>query len=301
MFCTYFWYLAYAISDCATNGGGETAYQFGTFRTFWGSSNVPIPKGLGYWRRIEATTPEELAVTMIKGVKLMVWCFLLNVVLGHYFVLCNKLGLPPLTHCVEAFSSGKPLPAFTNMASLVADSLGGLLALSTWGHTVIATCRMAGFRALRNTYAPLSSKTIAEYWNRYFYYYKELLVDMFFYPTLIRCFKRNATVRIVFATFMAAGFGNALFHFLRDIHIVAMQGLSRAVLNYPYTTYSLVLALGISISQLRSRQPRRQRGWLHRRIWTPICVFGFFCLLHLLEVTSASVCLHYAAYLLTGG
>ena len=36
---------------------------------------------------------------------------------------------------------------------------------------MIACVRMAGFRALRNTYRPLESRTVAEFWNRYAFYF----------------------------------------------------------------------------------------------------------------------------------
>ena len=54
-------------------------------------------------------------------------------------------------------------------------------------HFDLGACRHrylpdGGSRALRNAHAPLSSRTIAEYWNRYYYDFKELLADMFFYP-----------------------------------------------------------------------------------------------------------------------
>ncbi len=94
-----------------------------------------------------------------------------------------------------------------------------MLTLSIWGHIIIATCRMAGFKALRNTWSPLQSKTIAEFWNRYYYYFKELLVEFFFYPTFLRFFKTKPRLRMFMATMAAAGLGNMLYHFFRDITI----------------------------------------------------------------------------------
>ncbi|HLJ28056.1 MAG TPA: hypothetical protein VKY85_15200 [Candidatus Angelobacter sp.] len=301
VFASYFWYLAYAVSDCATRGGDNIAYQFGSFHAFWGSTSVPLPKGSGYWRRIEAKTEEELAITMIKGVKLMAWCFLLAFVSrGFNMLIYQKLGVPAFQTTLSVFFQGRPFTVATNWSSLVAECLAGLLSFSIWGHTIIATCRMAGFRALRNTYAPLSSQTVAEYWNRYFYYYKELLVEMFFYPAFIRFFKRNPTIRIFFATFAAAWFGNNLFHLMRDVHVVASFGLAKAIIGYPYAFYSVILALGISISQIRSRRLDRTRGWIRTRLWAPACVFTFYCLLHVFESLTMIPGLHYVLYLFSG-
>ncbi|HEV2964448.1 MAG TPA: hypothetical protein VG649_21650 [Candidatus Angelobacter sp.] len=305
VFSSYFWFLAYAISDCVAVGKANLLHQFATFRAFWGSTAVPIPKGTSHWRRIEAKTPEDLAVTMIKGVKLMVWCLLLSYV-NHYYaiVVQQKLAIPNLEQCLNAFTGGKPFPMVVNWASLLGDFLEGLLWFAVWGHIVIATCRMAGFRALRNTYAPLSSRTVAEYWNRYYYYFKELLVDMFFYPTFVRYFKRSPKLRIFFATFAAASVGNVIFHFMRDIHNVLKWGLPRSIVGFQiYVFYSLILALGISISQVRARKPHASRGWLHQRIAAPAVVFSFYCLVHVFDSTGLGGLgsrLHFLLYLFSG-
>jgi hypothetical protein len=302
-FCSYFWYLAYAISDRATGRGDSVVKQFGTFHPFWGGTEVPFPKGSKYWRKIEAKTPEELAVTMIKGVKLMVWCLLLGFVKSFYMAaVYQKLRIPATDACVSTFLQGRPLPLMMNWLSWPADFLANLLLISIWGHRFIAICRMAGFRALRNTYSPLSSKTIAEYWNRYYYYFKELLVDMFFYPAFIRCFKRSSRLRIFFATFVAAGLGNTLYHFLSHLYIASNIGLGMALWSFRgYLLYSVVLALGISFSQIRSLKPHPNRGWLRDRVVAPACVLGFYCLVHVFEVNPPGVALRYLAFLVLGG
>ena len=180
-FSGYLWFLAYALTDCASGRGQKIPYQFGAFRSFWALGVVPVPEGRGYWRRIEAKTPEDLAVTMIKGVKLIVWCLLLLFVNRCYqFIVYEKLRIPYPNECLQAVLVGKPLPFVMNWVSWPADLFEEILSLAIRTHAFIAVCRMAGFRALRNTYARLASRTIAEYWNRYYYYFKELLVDMFF-------------------------------------------------------------------------------------------------------------------------
>ena len=113
---------------------------------------------------------------------------------------------------------------------------------------------MAGFNALRNTYRPLSSTTISEFFNRFYYYFKELLVDFFFYPTFLRYWKGHRRLRMVFATFAAVFFGNTLFHFTRDWQIIRDVGLLGAFVNYQASLlYCFILAAAVSISQLRKR------------------------------------------------
>jgi len=301
-FCLYFWYLAYALSDCAKPQGDGLFRQAGTLHAFWGSTSVPLPKGATHWRAIEAKTPEDLAIAMVKGVKLVFWCVLLTYVRKYYLLLVHgKLSIPTPGDCIGAFQAGQPLAWGGNWLSWPDDLLQELMRISIWGHALIATCRMAGFRALRNTYAPLSSRTIAEFWNRYYFYFKELLVDMFFYPIFIRCFKRNAKLRIFFATFVAASVGNTIFHLIRSLHIVASFGLPIALHSIGnYFFYSVLLALGIALSQIRSRKPTRTQGWFRERIVAPAWVLGFYCFVHVFEVGSPITGLRYFGFLLKG-
>jgi len=160
--------------------------------------------------------------------------------------------------------------------------------MTIWGNTIVAGCRLAGFRLLRNTYRPLESRSVAEFWNRYYYYFKELMVDFFFYPVYMRCFKKRPRVRILFATWVSVGLGVPLFHFIRDIHYVAELGLARAVIGYHvYMFYATTLAAGIGISQLR-KSARRQHegrpadGFCER--YLPIAgVVLFFCFLQVFD------------------
>src|SRR5207247_2697015 len=113
----------------------------------------------------------------------------------------------------------------------IADCSENVIVIYVWGHTMIACFRMSGFRALRNNYRPLAARTIAEFLNRYYFYFKELLVEFFFYPTFFRFFKGRTRLRLAAATFAAAGLGNMFFHFIRDVGYVAQLGLWRALMG----------------------------------------------------------------------
>jgi D-alanyl-lipoteichoic acid acyltransferase DltB (MBOAT superfamily) len=149
---------------------------------------------------------------------------------------------------------------------------------------IIAAARLAGFRLLRNTWRPLEATTLAEFWNRYYFYYKELLVDHFFYPTFLRCFRNHRRLRIFFATFSAACVGNLLFHFIRDIHFVADMGVWNAVVgDQSHALYTFVLAMGVALSQMRVGNRKVAKGWLRGRVLPCVWVVGFFCILHVFD------------------
>jgi hypothetical protein len=180
-------------------------------------------------------------------------------------------------------------PWYVCWASLLSEFFEEIITISIWGHRFIACCRMAGFNALRNTYRPLSSRTIAEFWNRYYFYFKELMVDIFFYPVFLNFFKKRKKLRIAVATFAAAGFGNAFYHFIRDLKYIADLGLWRALAAYHvYIFYCLVLASAITISQMRRRGPAPS-GFLRGRVLPAFCVVLFYCVLHVFDYTERSI------------
>ena len=159
------------------------------------------------------------------------------------------------------------------------------LRISIIGHRIVACVRMAGFNALRNTYRPLSSRTIADFWNRYYFYFKELMVDFFFYPVFLNYFKTNKKVRMAVATFAAAGFGNAFYHYIFYLSYISELGLWRSLAAYHvYIFYCAVLATAICISQLRKRGPA-PTGFFRGRVVPVFCVALFYCLLHVFDYT----------------
>jgi hypothetical protein len=283
----YIWFIGYSLLDCASKGRDNFALQLGTYQPFWvgGMPPTPIPfvKGARYLRRIEAQNSEQLAIAQIKGVKLFVWSFVLSLILKALVrVVHGYLGIPTYPE-VFAFSVQRvPFPWFVGVASLISQFLEDLLRLSIWGHRIVACCRMAGFIALRNTYRPLQSRSIAEFWNRYLYYFKELLVDFFFYPTFMRYFKRWPRLRLFAATFAAACLGNIFFHFFFDMGYIEKFGFWKSLAAFHvFMFYAVVLAAGIGISQLRQR--REKPGWIQGRLVPSLCVAGFYCILHVFD------------------
>lgn len=284
-FVPYLWFLAYALGDIAAGQQAPTAQFLGVFHPFWSNSPVPFGKGVTYLRKFEAKTPAELAVTQLKAVKLALWAVTLAVV---SFVLAKAftqyLGVPEYDDVFAAFVAGHAYPWQICWLSLIAFYLHDVLTITIIGAIFIAYARMAGFRLLRNTYKPLAATTIAAFWNRYFYYYKELLVDHFFYPTFFLCFKKQPRLRIFFATFMAACIGNLFFHFAMDIHFVAEMGWRRALIGEEsHAFYTLLLALGIGLSQMRSLASAPVQTRLPRRLLAYLGVALFFCVIHVFD------------------
>jgi hypothetical protein len=286
-FSLYLWFIGYALLDTRSKDRDPFGLQLGAFHPFWGSTNTPFPKGSAYLRRVEAHSPEQLAIAQLKGLKLLAWALVLNQALSAFQAIVHqRLAIPTFTIAFEHSVQGTPYPWYLCWAILAGAFLEGVLAISVQGHLIIACCRMAGFAALRNTYRPLESRTIAEFWNRYYFYFKELLVDLFFYPTFVRYFKGRPKLRLFVATLAAASFGNAYYHFFNEPEPIAKLGFWKAIVAYqPYIFYCLVLGVAIGISQLRKRKPMTT-GWVRGRLVPSLVVALFYCLLYIFADTS---------------
>jgi len=295
VFGKYLWFFNYALLDRNAKDTAPLALQTGHFLPFWGGYNTPFPKGAAYLRKIEARTPAQLAVCQLKGIKLIYWALVLLLLQrvmrqflygqpGDSFLGINlSLAIPSLSDVLHG-RPDDPYPWHTNWLALVANFFYRLVAFSVWGHGIIAVCRMAGYNALRNTCNPLRSATIAEFWNRYYYYFKELLVDNFFYPAFLRYWKKRPRLRLFFATMSAAGFGNVLYHFLRDIHEIIQRGPWDALVSFHvYMLYGAVLGAAIGLSQLFEKKNRQDMSWLKRNIINPFCVVLFYCVLSVFD------------------
>jgi hypothetical protein len=277
---SYVWFIGYAITDRNSKPGKDLTLELAAFRPLWGSTSTPFPKGAAYLRRIEAQNPEQLAVVQLKGLKLLVWAILLALFQSLWNSFFHgHLGIPTATQALTMSVRGTPAAWHVRWESQILAFFEFILSFSILGHRWIASCRMAGYNALRNTYRPLSSTTISQFFNRFYYYFKELLVDFFFYPTFLRYWKGHRRLRIVFATFAAAFFGIAFFHFTRDWQFIRDDGLWGAILNYQvFLFYCFILAAGLSISQLRKRGPKPQ-GFVRGQLIPSFGVGLFFCLL----------------------
>lgn len=300
---SYLWFFAYAAAERKLPGAPSAFRQLGYWRPFWGFSNVPLGKGAVYLERVEARDPGQLARVQLSGLRLMVWAAVLSFalealrrglygphepfdgLLGSCLFWLPTEGLPGVADLVERHRQGNPYPLATRWAATIAAFVAAVLHMAAWGHTIIATCRMAGFHAAPNTNRLLLATSVADFFNRYYFYFKELLAAFFFFPTYLRFFKTRPKLRLFAATLMAAGAGNFLFHFYRDSGAIYRLGFWNALVAYQvYAAYALLLGVGIGISQLRlpARRGRPLAAW--HRVRATAGVLVFYCLLNVLDV-----------------
>jgi hypothetical protein len=231
---------------------------------FYGGSNAPYGKGIDYLARHEARTEEALARSQLAGIKLLVLFWIYHQAQGLMAGLVYAeprgvlsaygLGVPRVE---QLLPMGAAAPWAAAWASLFAAFFWDVLKLTVRGHRVIGIVRLFGFHVFRNTYKPLLAPSIVEFWNRYYYYFKEMLVDFFFFPTYLRYFRRHPRLRMLAAVLAAAGLGNLYYHLLQKDPFLLHHDVTEF---WPWlgsrAFYCLLLSLGIYVS-MRGEQQRR--------------------------------------------
>jgi hypothetical protein len=281
-FTPYLWFLPFAIADLRSRTPSPLTLQMAVLRPYWSPAYLPFGKGAAFLRKHLSTTPQELAVTQLKAIKLLVWANLLFVLLALLgWLFDERIAVPDVEDAINAFLAGQPYPRARAWAAIVLAAARYALQVAAWAHLFIGIARLAGYRLPRGSWRPLEARTLMDYFNRFHYYFKELLVDLFFMPTFFRVFKNHPRLRMFFATFMAAGVGNALWHFTRNIDVVASAGLPAALASYTsYLFYAALLAVGVGLSQVRANMGLRPAATPLARVTSFLFVWSFVIGIH---------------------
>src|SRR6185503_20292068 len=99
------------------------------------------------------------------------------------------------------------------------------------------------------------------FWNRYYFYFKELLVEFYFYPTYVATSRYGTRARMFLSVMAAACVGNLYYHVvIRDYHkyfFVEPHMMWERLASR--TMYCVVLGLAIFVS-MRREQARRGKA-----------------------------------------
>ncbi len=278
----YVWFLPFAIMDQRSREPSPPGLQMALLRPFWSPAYLPFGKGAALLRKTLAKTPRDLSITQLKALKLLVWSNLLfGLQATIEWVGEHLLKIPSLQAAIDAFLNGHAHPMASRWLALILEVATYSLNIALWAALFIGIARLAGYRLPRGSWRPLQSRTLMDYFNRFHYYFKELLLDLFFMPTFFTVFRRHPRLRMFFATFMAAGVGNAIWHFFYDIRLVATMGLANALETYTsYAFYCVVLATGIGLSQVRANRGIRPPSTPLGRAYSFLFVWSFVVGLH---------------------
>jgi hypothetical protein len=234
----------------------------------WGGTNTPIGKGHDYLSQREAKTPEAYARSVLAATKLIILAQILDLIrvvleailygdanngFARMFARLD-IGMPRLSEIVTGQTPATP---WLGWIALYLELIWETLKHATLGHRWVSLLRLFGFNVFRNTYKPLLAQSLLDFWNRYYYYFKELLAEFFFFPTYLRYFRGSPRLRIFTAVFAAAFVGNMYYHFLEGrIAFAKGEFLQTLRLLSPRMIYCALLALGIYFSMIRQNKRR---------------------------------------------
>jgi hypothetical protein len=243
-----------------TAAGTSFADHFFYLAPVHGGTPVPYGKGYDYLADTDAADARARARTRLSGLTLLglAWAWIGVQGVMDRFVFGDargSLGLHRLGELVSAYDG--PVPLAWAWLTLPAELVSSTLSLAIYGHFVVGALRLCGFAVLRNTYKPLVSESLVDFWNRYYFYFKELLAEFFFFPVYVRWFKRRPRLRLLAATMAAAWLGNVYYHVLLELPALARAGPAGAwSLISPRVFYAFLLAIGIFVSLVRQRSLR---------------------------------------------
>ena len=280
----YVWYLAFALRDARSRPGSPVWFQLASFHPFFAGTWIPIGLGAANLRQREAGSAEELAVSQWKGLKLLAWCWLMNQLAAAMVVWRTRLGLPEFQALLHQILDGTVhYSRATCWASLLYSFFEGIVGALALGNLLVACARMGGFRLLQQTYKPLAARSVADYWNRISYYYKQAMVELFFFPCYLAGARLHPRLRQALAIFLAAGLGNILYHFRSVLPLMARLGVLQTLWGMrTYACYCLILCSGLWLSQIRSAG---RSGHLSatQRIFTLLRIVLFFSILNVFD------------------
>lgn len=269
----------------------------------WDGTNTPAGKGFDYLSQREAQSVEATAKSQLAGLKalfLSLFMELGKLVMGGLVYGDRKnlltrllpgvtLGIPRLKYIVAGALSASLRTAWL---SLYCDLIWETLSIAATGHVWVGIIRLWGFNVFRNTYKPLLAESIVDFWNRYYYYFKEVLVE-FFFPTYLRYFRTWPKARMFIAIFAAAFVGNMYYHLLQAKSPLVAGEVAKLWQSLgPRSVYCFLLTIGIYVSMLRQEKKRGQVADAKsttakiRRVIKIAGVWTFFALINFWNVRS---------------
>ncbi|MET1083225.1 MAG: hypothetical protein ABWY12_09300, partial [Burkholderiales bacterium] len=160
----------------------------------WYAGFTVVGKGLDYLARHEAHDEDALARCQLAGIKLLLlavlWKAALSAINGLVYgdgrtrvsQALGGLTFTLLRDFAQLLAQGGDAPAWQSWASIYFELVRQTLEIAVTGHVIVGVLRLFGFNIFRNSYKPLLAETVVQFWGRFDYYFKEVLVDFFFLP-----------------------------------------------------------------------------------------------------------------------
>ena len=293
LWARYFWYFNYSLRSLQEGNALSPWQDLATFRPIWvqgawSAGILPSGKAARALDRFSYKDEVGRITTQIKGLKLIVWALILY---GLREIMLQSVEPSGVLSFIPSFDSLLTLeqlqahpPWYINWLAILWNFIvHDLLDLAFYGHMIVGVARLFGFMMPRQMCRPVGSTNLVDFYNRYLYYFKEILNDFFFMPMFLYLRKMPLAKRMAISTFFTICLGNVFYHLLyRPVFSVfVMRPLPQALAFVaPYFfVYFVVLALGLTVSQLRrlKGQNQNQKSW--HRVFAQFNTVLFFILL----------------------
>lgn len=235
------------------------------------------------WERVATRSLDETCRLQRRSL----WLFILAAGIGYLRMRTvpvigeeEKTSLWMIQPALIALNSGKSLSTLDLWRAVLTD-FGVYFIWLVWvGLTAVATMRLAGFHVFRNTYRLFESRTFAEFFERYQYYYKELVFAVSFWPVFVRMRTLGLRWRVALSLFFSVGlfntYLNLTFRWSKTVFL-DFEKANEKILTFSlnYLVYATMLAALIYPSMLKAvsgRETSTPPVW-----WRAVKVFGIIC------------------------
>ncbi len=300
------WQLSFAGYDFVSPGKSaqkikDLLYRFSPPWVLASFFYAATPKTESYWEQVRAKNDQELTTCRQSALKLLLWAsflMILTKLMSNFFYEVNRYSnsfwhlplhhdLLPLSQAIEQVRYQKVIFAPAKAWQiLTTDFTLHLLQISVFGHVVISLARFFGLNAPRNTQNPLAAVSILDFFSRYNYYYKEFLLNVFYYPLFFRFHKLKLKIRILISTTLSIGLGNYLFLSIMTLSSRPSSNiLANAQSTLPLLVYCAVLTIFITYSQILSlrNNPKAQKSSIPKRLFKLSYILLFYALLRVFD------------------
>ena len=283
--------------------------SLGWYNPLWLTSSFIVPlTGHHYWEQEDqAARSDQVALARIKGLKLLYWGVVLTFVRdlieaiaygGSRWPILYDLRtpfgyVPPIAHALSMIRYTE-FSVIQAWSIVLIDFAMLTVTFVASGHVAVGVYRMLGFDLPRNTQHLFKTRSVADFFQRYYHFYKEFILKYFFYPAFFLGPRAYPRLRIFLATLLSVGVVNGLVGFFLDY---SPSGIEYSLLNElnsnkSHLIYCLLMSAGIAASLILNldRTPEPISGL--RRLWILLRVFMFFAVIRVFDLSIMDSALH---------
>ncbi|MCB9025804.1 MAG: hypothetical protein H6625_05770 [Bdellovibrionaceae bacterium] len=149
----------------------------------------------------------------------------------------------------------KPLDAWI---IVILDFIYRLVFLSNKINALIGVAMLFGLPLELNTKNVFKSRSLLDFFGKFNFYYKEVLLNYFYYPIFFRLKMLSPGIRVVVSAFLTIGLANYWIHFIWNTFYSRGQSpFGYLIYSINYLIYALLLAFILSFELFISLKGRR--------------------------------------------